>query len=345
MMSRILLRAVAGAGAALLLVATTTAQQQLPAWRPKFNLEHPGDGINTLAFAPDSRSLVATGILKNPNAASFYVWDLGTGRRTLAIREASGPVRYTPDGKTLLIGADERKILLWDVRQQRTRAVLDGHGKNPVLALDVSRDGKSAVTADGGVAQRWDLTTGQPVASVGAPAVTTIDAVAFSPDAGLIALGGGPPEVLTDPGHVTLWDGKWNGREQPLRWHGGKVRSAAFAPDGVFVAAGGISDGMQPDILGAAAVWDVKTGKRVCVLEPLPADCWAVAFAPDSKVLATATLDRWVRLWDPRTGKLLHRLPAGMNSVSSLSFSPDGRLLAWGDWQGGPVAVWERVKK
>jgi WD40 repeat protein len=65
-----------------------------------------------------------------------------------------------------------------------------------------------------------------------------------------------------------------------------------------------------------------------------------VAFSPDGKTLASAGMDRTVRLWDVATGSELRALAGFPGSVSSVAFSPDGRLLATKGY-GENVSVWD----
>jgi WD40 repeat protein len=54
----------------------------------------------------------------------------------------------------------------------------------------------------------------------------------------------------------------------------------------------------------------------------------SVAFSPDSKLLASASLDKTVRLWDTATGALQQTIEGHSDWVWSMAFSPDSRLLA-----------------
>lgn len=57
----------------------------------------------------------------------------------------------------------------------------------------------------------------------------------------------------------------------------------------------------------------------------------AIAFSPNSAVLASASRDKSVKLWDLKTGELLRSISCGEQQLSSLSFSKDGSRLAVGD--------------
>jgi WD40 repeat protein len=58
----------------------------------------------------------------------------------------------------------------------------------------------------------------------------------------------------------------------------------------------------------------------------------AVAFSPDSKTVASGSLDKTVRLWDAMTGEKRPKLVGHDNRVTAVAFSPDGKTVASGSW-------------
>jgi WD40 repeat protein len=98
-------------------------------------------------------------------------------------------------------------------------------------------------------------------------------------------------------------------------------------------------------------VWSAATGVKLQSVTDTGNPQQAVAFAPDGKVLATASSDRRIRLWSLESGKQLTPIAVHSNQITSIAFSPDGkRLLSgaydcsmrlWDTKSGEQLHAWE----
>jgi WD40 repeat protein len=66
----------------------------------------------------------------------------------------------------------------------------------------------------------------------------------------------------------------------------------------------------------------------------------ALAFAPDSRSLAAASMDGTVKLWDAETGGEQGTLAGHTHTISSLAFAPGRQTLASGSWDR-TVRLWD----
>ncbi|XP_048413209.1 notchless protein homolog 1 isoform X2 [Stegostoma tigrinum] len=65
-----------------------------------------------------------------------------------------------------------------------------------------------------------------------------------------------------------------------------------------------------------------------------------VCFSPDTRLIASASFDKSVKLWDSRTGKYLASLRGHVSAVYQIAWSADSRLLASGS-SDSTLKVWD----
>ena len=118
------------------------------------------------------------------------------------------------------------------------------------------------------------------------------------------------------------------------RRHPWGLWTLAYRPDGKRLAVGSLDGGIH--------IWEPQTGRLVQVLYGPRHFLSPLAWSPDGRTLAAATVasEGLVRLWDAETGRLLRALTApAQRDIRVLAWSPDGRsLLAAGERDGNCLA-------
>ena len=106
----------------------------------------PGKVGQKVAFSPNGKLLATAGL-----NAVIDLWDPATGKKLGSLGDKQNPQRiralaFAPDGKTLVVGADNQ-VIVWDVATRKPVRQLQGH-KQLVRAVAVSPDGKTIASGD-----------------------------------------------------------------------------------------------------------------------------------------------------------------------------------------------------
>jgi tetratricopeptide (TPR) repeat protein len=111
----------------------------------------------------------------------------------------------------------------------------------------------------------------------------------------------------------------------------------ATSPDGRLLARALLGAGGHPEhnrsrgyAHSSVEVLDAATGHLLHTLIGHTADLVGIAFSPDGRRIATASLDRTIKLWDTATGREVFTLRGHTAGLLALAFSPDGRRIVSG---------------
>jgi WD40 repeat protein/serine/threonine protein kinase len=165
--------------------------------------------------------------------------------------------------------------------------------------------------------------------------------LAWSPDGTRLATTQGPF------GRPMICDAVTGKEAIALEWGDIQIRlgplSIAWSPDGTQLACTYIGKPMASPAgtdHGALAIWDAATGRRRLTVELSDQTLRCVAWAPDSSRLASAGVDKDIRILDAKTGKPKLTLKGHTAGVMSTAWSHDGTRLASADERGG-LRIWD----
>jgi energy-coupling factor transporter ATP-binding protein EcfA2 len=252
---------------------------------------------SAVAFSADGRVAAGSAAGEEPGRAA--IWDVGTGRlRSWTCGHSVAALRWSPDGRALLLGLEDGGVVHWDATRQGRRddgtRLVSGRGLGELEDIDVRPDGGELALAAGTQGLlRFDLVPGAPPSArprtpwrsaAGPP--EAVASVAYSLDGRVLAVGG-------SRGTVTLLDtgtGEKVCETSPL---GVEILRVGFSgPELGRVAASAFDHTLRSWPVAACRSEPVRfVGHRDLVT--------GLAFAGDGDYLVSVSLDSTIKLWDP----------------------------------------------
>jgi WD40 repeat protein len=306
----------------------------------------PTTTISTPMFQDDDRFY---GILGNGSLACL---DAATGKEVWSTREPTsgsyGNAHLTPNGDRVFLFNHTGHLILAKLRPQGYQEL----GRCPLVEPTAGYRAQGPITwahpayANKSVFARNDrelvcaslasprqdrpVATAEPLAKAKARVLSYFDkdaalGLAFSPDGKALAAG-------TWQGNVKVLDLITTNELPAPKTHNDWVCSVAFSPDGRLLVSAGGSE-FKPErnggtTTGQVKLWDVTAGKELGEFSGHTNNVFSVAFAPDSKTLATGSADQTVRLWDVAIRKQRAVLQGHTDAIWCVAFSADGKAVA-----------------
>jgi WD40 repeat protein len=277
---------------------------------------------------------------------------------------------YSPDGKTLATGGDDRTVKLWNAETLEPIATLKGHESYTTHAAFSPGSNTLATVGWDNAVLLWDVVTWRLLASA-SPHGAGCRRVAFSPDGQFIAtacedgylrmfnsdlalmqsinVGLNVYSVTFSPDGKTLAVGTGNWREKKLGWlafydtqTGRKIKELAKNTGYIFHLQY-LKDGRRllANNAGAGcAVWDVETGEMVETYRKEQDTRWVEISHDEKQVIATVQ-PGVVQVWNRGESQPRDSFEVSDKFVHCATFSPDGKRILVGD-EAGHLSVWER---
>ncbi len=322
-------------------------------------------GVSAVAFSPDNQILASGSWDK-----TIRLWHLHPSE---AIPKILGEhddnvisVAVSSDDRWLASGSWDKTVRLQDLSQQNAKPEVIGVHEGKVMAVAFAPNNQMLATASADqTIKLWRNLQNreqQPEILIGHK--HGVSSVAFSPDGRWMASGSWSKDAT-----VRLWNllspdstgkivGKILWKHENLETHiGESATSVAFSPDGQMLASGSDdktiklldlrrTEGLSWDLIYEKSSSDFLENPFVhpIVIAAHDSRVWSIAFSQNSKMLASGSDDRTVRLWDlsqtegePKVLKVL----GGHNFwVGSVAFSPDGQKFASGSYDK-TIRLWD----
>jgi WD40 repeat protein len=229
--------------------------------------------------------------MSSSDPREIHVMDVSTGKDLAVLPGHNSDimsVAISPDGKYLASGTWANKIKIWDLRSNKEMATLESNGS--VDALAFSPDG-SALASGAGMNRKgagsdvivWGTSSWtKTLELVFGPYVHTVD---FSPNAKVLAVGGGLPYSQYSSACLKTFDMKTGNVIRTLL--GGAdvprehqcIEGLSFGPSGDLLASGSDDNFVR--------LWDLKSGENIKEVD-MGEHVEDVAFSPDGSLLASA---------------------------------------------------------
>lgn len=299
--------------------------------------------VGPVVFSPDGQRIAAVGA-----DSQVRVWDAAARTEIGRFRHKGLGLQLRFLSARLLasVSPEDESLVVWDVDTGKTALCLE-QGDASSVAYDAKRELLAAVGVDG-AAWVWARPTEGAwlwTADVGLPR-----RIFFSRDGSAVAWFG--PPVAPD-GKVAVKDGavltvldSGTGMPMPHQEEArrlfdampAEIAEAAPAPDGKSVL---ILSDKKSGVERRAEAAELRSTEDNRLLGKLRFDgaITAVAWSPDSTLLATGHVDGIVRAWDAGAVREIARLEHHIEVVPALAFSPDGRLLASAGYDGR-IVMW-----
>lgn len=247
-------------------------------------------------------------------------WETGATLESFPVEHMIETAVFGPDGQRIVLAGDKKITVI----HQRTN-VVTYNAPSKVYSAEFSPKGEwLAVPAESGKVHVLSVEDGTLYRSLEHSNTMAVSAV-FSPD------------------NKTLLSTTWDGGVQLWNFHTGEslgqyvhgntiVFGAAFSPDGRTFATSSEDRTVR--------VWNLEGGLAFPTRMDHSGPVRRVNYSPDGRYLVSASLDETVRIWDAHTGRSVESTLNMHQSAMQAMFDPSGQRIAVVG-AGGEIRVWK----
>ncbi len=301
---------------------------------PLFSMPIATGQASGLAWSPDGTRIASW---YNANSGQVaQVWDAATGRLIYNTADQGIiSVAWSPDSRQIVVADQQMNILVLDAATGQTRITYQG--ADNLRLVTWSPDGQYLASVDSSGTTIWDASADQRIAFI-AGRHQTERAITWSPDG---------KQIVAEDGarlNVGFWDPATSAdslgdlqiyhEDQFGLFNYRNATAVAWSPDGAHVAAAWSPNftyglptqqvyvwGNSPAMCGLDNDCPVAGGRHNALIT-------ALAWSPDSKRIASASMDNTVLIYDVASQKNLVIYRGHTAAVTAVAWSPDGKYIA-----------------
>jgi WD40 repeat protein len=272
------------------LLASASKDKTIKVWQSKSGkltniMLFESDYANSITFSRDNKLLISG---KKDN--TIEVLSLQTKKLICTLKghqKAVNSVAVHPNGKLIASASDDKTVNLWSIESGKQVCTLKGHTDN-VMAVSFSPNG-DVLASSGDINDKtvklWFLSENRSITLKGhSDWFGGIYTIAFSPDSKLIASG-------SKDKTIKIWQVNTGKEAITLEGHSDDITSIIISADNKIIASGSKDKTLK--------LWALTTGKLISTINHHE-KIQAVAFSPNSQILATGCSGGNIKLFKPQ---------------------------------------------
>ena len=300
--------------------------------------------VGAIVFSPDSKTLAST------DNTAIRIWEIPSGKLLGVLDEHKAwltTVAFSSDGNRLISGGTDRKLKVWDWKNQREILSLVGH-RNTISHATFSKGGQLISGDVNGEVIMWDTSPRRDLKSdlLGTLTkhVNRIWSLSFMPDGRLLS--------CEERGYGFVWD---INKKLPLEefestfdvsscWDHGYLLTSHGAREN-----GQAADADQPDSYHVVRVLDTLSFQEQFRCLSHSGELFTADMSPDGRFIAAGgyALDGkgkcHLLIWDWRNQPEPYTLGTHDSGIMDVAFSADGQFLASAEEEGA-VKLWDATR-